>query len=104
MRDRDEVQKYIKKPVVVEAIQFTGRYPNTAHVSLFVGYDGIEVLGTDDDGQRYAEIKTLEGTMTAREGDYIIKGVQGEVYPCKPDIFEATYRDFPDGEGDDEEG
>lgn len=38
-----------------------------------------------------ADIKTLEGTMHADNGDYIIKGVKGEIYPCKPDIFEATY-------------
>lgn len=40
---------------------------------------------------RHAEIKTLEGTMTGDKGDYIIRGVKGEIYPCKPDIFAATY-------------
>ncbi|RXZ77311.1 hypothetical protein EBB07_33860 [Paenibacillaceae bacterium] len=48
----------------------------------------------------YCEIKTLEGTMRGDYGDYIIKGVKGEIYPCKPDIFAATY-DLVDGADDD---
>jgi len=58
-----EVRKYRKKPVVIEAYQ------------------------TDTE----LDIKTLEGTMHANIGDYIITGVNGEIYPCKPDIFEKTY-------------
>ena len=83
--------KYRKRPVVVEAWEFTRdslkaadswvrRYQND--IKLVSQYGG-EVL--------YIEIKTLEGTMRAELGDYIIKGVQGEFYPCKPDNFEATY-------------
>lgn len=83
--------RYRKRPVVVEAWEFTRdslkaadswvrRYQND--IKLVSQYGG-EVL--------YIEIKTLEGTMRAELGDYIIKGVQGEFYPCKPDIFEATY-------------
>ena len=83
--------KYRKKPVVVEVWEFTRdsikladswvrQYRND--INLFSQYGG-DVL--------YIEIKTLEGTMRAELGDYIIKGVQGEFYPCKPDIFEATY-------------
>lgn len=83
--------RYRKRPVVVEAWEFTRdslkaadswvrRYRND--INLFSQYGG-EVL--------YIEIKTLEGTMRAELGDYIIKGVKGEFYPCKPDIFEATY-------------
>jgi hypothetical protein len=49
------------------------------------------VVGWDNDGKAYMKIDTLEGTMTASEGDWIIKGVKGEFYPCKPDIFERTY-------------
>jgi hypothetical protein len=77
--------RFRKKPVVIEAVQWTGR--NGADVNAFLSYpasdwraDGADIL-----------IETLEGTMAARPGDYIIRGVQGEVYPCKPDIFEATY-------------
>lgn len=73
--------KYKKKPVEVEAIKWTGT--NREDVFQFVG-----------DTCYFSEglfIKTLEGDMFAHVGDYIIKGVQGEFYPCKPDIFEETY-------------
>lgn len=55
-------------------------------------YDGCEVLGP------HMIIPTLEGDMVAREGDFIIKGVQGEFYPCKPDIFEQTYEEVLDAD------
>lgn len=80
-----------KKPVVIEAWKFTrealgdiGSWVRKYRddITLFSQYGG-EVL--------YIEIETLEGTMKAELGDYIIKGVQGEFYPCKPDIFEKTY-------------
>jgi hypothetical protein len=84
------VKQYRKKPVVIEAIQVTE-----------FNYDAIEdFMDTPPDagwldgiGNRLntVEIITLEGVMIANVGDYIIKGVQGEFYPCKPDIFEATY-------------
>jgi hypothetical protein len=76
--------KYRKKPVVIEAIQFLGD-ENVNAVAKFVG-DPDEYGKAD-----FYDIETLEGTMTARPGDWIIRGVQGEFYPCKPDIFEATY-------------
>ena len=90
--------KFRKKPVVVEAIQWDGaessimklfefmgelpHAPDDPHVHTGIGY-------TPADGKTY--IPTLEGTMTASPGDWIIKGVSGEFYPCKPDIFEKTY-------------
>jgi len=80
------VAKYRKKPVVIDAILFDGNL--TSLGGLHYGED-IEVsqeLTSDT-----VQIKTLEGIMTANPGDYIIKGVKGELYPCKPDIFEATY-------------
>lgn len=80
-------RKYRKKPVVIEAVQFTGR--NDAEVAAFVGdngYDPVDVRPT-------WMIQTLEGLMQASVGDFIIKGVKGEFYPCKPDIFEATYEE-----------
>ncbi len=75
-----------KKPIVIEAVQlldsaFDGDHPNDEHV-IGVVYDLVK---------RIAIIHTLEGTMTASIGDWIIRGVKGELYPCKPDIFEATY-------------
>jgi hypothetical protein len=75
--------KFRKKPVVIEAIQFT--VGNFYKVAKFVGNS----WGADKDGDYY--IKTLEGNMYPSLNDYVIKGVQGEFYPCKPDIFEATY-------------
>ncbi|QIG58716.1 MazG-like nucleotide pyrophosphohydrolase [Gordonia phage DatBoi] len=78
-------KKYRKKPAVIEAIQL-GIF-NTEAVEEFVGGD----LGTHSDGGLV--IATLEGAMRASIGDYIIKGVQGEFYPCKPDIFAETYEE-----------
>ncbi len=77
-----ENMKYRKKPVVIDAVQWTG--DNTEDVQSFIGDFGY-VKGM------YVDIGTLEGLMVASIGDYIIKGIKGEVYPCKPDIFEATY-------------
>lgn len=85
--------KYKKKPVVIEAVQLLATSLNP-EVVTFIGeqknYPDCEIGGIDpSDGQ--FKIKTLEGVMIANVGDYIIKGVKGEFYPCKPDIFEATY-------------
>lgn len=79
--------KYIKKPVEIEAIQWNGK--NTKKVRDFCNSgDGWNCGQTNPDN---LEIYTLEGTMYASVNDYIIKGVNGEFYPCKPDIFEKTY-------------
>ncbi|MDG0795656.1 DUF2829 domain-containing protein [Pectobacterium punjabense] len=78
---------YRKKPVVIEARQFNGKWTG----------DGTEILnwmgrgGDWDADTAELSIRTLEGVMTASAGDWIIKGVKGEFYPCKPDIFAATY-------------
>lgn len=79
--------KYRKKPVVIEAIQWTG--DNFTEVSNFLPKSGW----TFDEG---IYIETLEGIMCADKGDYIICGVNGEYYPCKPDIFEKTYEKVED--------
>ena len=78
--------KYRKKPVEVEAVRWTGNHINgirtfTEGNAIFEWFGNQCVLG----------IGTLEGMMRANTGDYIIKGVNGEFYPCKPDIFEKTY-------------
>jgi hypothetical protein len=82
------MNKFRKRPVVIEAIQFTGT--NFFECSHFMDGDKYldvpELKATD-----YPVIHTLEGTMTATPGDWIIKGIRGEFYPCKPDIFAATY-------------
>jgi hypothetical protein len=72
-----------KKPVVIEAVLWTGR--NVQEVKDFMGPFRV----TPNVGK--VLIDTLEGEMSAAVGDWIIRGVQGEFYPCKPDIFEATY-------------
>ena len=88
--------KYRKKPVVIEAIQWNGL--NYKEIEKFAGYDTAileEVRKPNIDaripGQYCLYIRTLEGIMEAKTGDYIIRGVNGEYYPCKQDIFEKTY-------------
>jgi hypothetical protein len=87
--------RYRKKPVVIDAVRWTGR--NIKAVLSLVDFEklpsdgqyvhpGIGEVATGE-----LQIPTLEGVMTAQPGDWIIRGVKGEVYPCKPDIFEATY-------------
>lgn len=76
---------YRKKPVVIEAVQYTGKNQN--EISEFCP-SIAGAIGSDS-----LFIATLEGEMEASVGDWIIKGVKGEFYPCKPDIFAATYGD-----------
>jgi hypothetical protein len=75
------VAKYTKKPVTIEALQWTG----DNRKELFDFCDQSYMNGDE------LRIQTLEGSMIASIGDYIIKGVKGEFYPCKPDIFDLTY-------------
>jgi hypothetical protein len=77
--------QYRKKAVIIEAIQFTGQ--NYLSMSKFFGANSDKY----DAFVGYMVITTLEGEMRANPGDWIIKGIKGEFYPCKPDIFEATY-------------
>lgn len=77
--------KFRKKPVVVEAVHWTGM--NLEEVNAFLDDGMDEELFPDAP----ITIETLEGDVTAQVGDWIIKGIKGEVYPCKPGIFEATY-------------
>jgi hypothetical protein len=86
------IKNYRKKSVVIEAIQYTGTYDSFCEIQNFVGESFIpyQMLVTDD---KSIGIKTLEGNHTALVGDFIIKGVNREFYPCKPDIFEKTYEE-----------
>lgn len=77
--------KYRKKPIVIDAIQWKGN--NVTEIATLGGAEEYEQDFIGDD----LVIRTLEGNMTASKGDWIIKGVNGELYPCKPDIFEKTY-------------
>lgn len=91
--------KYRKKPIVIDAVQltwgtwneiceFVGHFPDGMR-GVYVGEDGKET--TDTNGRIGLVIPTLEGNMLAVQDDWIIRGVKGEYYPCKPDIFDATY-------------
>ena len=82
--------KYRKKPVVIETIQF--KRDCFEDIREFTNGQACN-FRTERciDGKSYCDIPTLEGIHTATEGDFIIKGVNGEFYPCKPDIFEKTY-------------
>ena len=82
---------YRKKPVEIEAWEFTREAlkSDDSWVRLYV--DELHLISQYAGEVLYIEIDTLEGTMRANLGDFIIKGVQGEFYPCKPDIFEQTY-------------
>lgn len=81
------VQKYRKKPVVIEALRYLGFDENGEECELWLG----DSFSTHLPSQNKIEIATLEGDLTASAGDYIIKGVAGEFYACKADIFEQTY-------------
>lgn len=87
--------KYRKKPVEVEAIRWIGDPDDNENLSAVsaLGNAITRVLEVYKDGR--LDIQTLEGVMTASPGDYIIKGVKGEIYPCKPDIFAASYSPVP---------
>ena len=90
-------QKYCKKPVTIEAMQWDGTATGaTAIIDWVLEHDVSAIywapreweLGIDTP---YIQIDTLEGYILASPGDYVIKGVQGKFYPCRPDIFAKTY-------------
>ena len=94
--------KFRKKPIVIEAMQLVGTNAEMHAVYQWVEAntqgsfdphaDMLPASGVSiDPGTGFMLIATLEGVMQAKPGDWIIQGVQGEFYPCKPDIFEATY-------------
>ena len=90
--------KYRKKPVVIEAMRFdASSYRAMTEVArwcggrIYYGHTEGAKAGDWTDVAYWLDIPTLEGVMKASPGDYIIRGVQGEFYPCKPNIFEDTY-------------
>ena len=96
--------KYSKKPVVIEAFKWTGGRDQEddpvwikeaieqGKVKFVNGFlKGNSFFGATNGPDIVMEIETLEGKMLVARGDYIIRGVRGEIYPCKPDIFEETY-------------
>lgn len=96
------MSRYRKKPVVIDAVRWDGTAMKAGPIVGWILRSGAtaqyhEHTPFEHEGG-YIAIDTLEGTMTAWPGDWIIRGVQGEFYPCKPTIFEATYE--PVGESD----
>ena len=89
------MQKFVKKPVVIEAIQYDGA--NITEIETFVK-GKLPTIMTSDLGAQLV-ISTLEGDMKVSKGDYVIKGINGEFYPCKPDIFKSTYNVIEDNNG-----
>lgn len=79
--------KFRKKPVVIEAVKWDGT--NVADIRAFFG--AFEEWGLRGVHGEFLEIDTREGRMTGDPGDWIIRGVKGEYYPCKPDVFAASY-------------
>lgn len=88
-----QARRFRKKPVVIEAIRYDGSEESQrAIVNWTSGRASGWFGGNYPDGDRYfLQIETLEGVMAAAIGDWIVKGVKGEFYPVKPDIFEETY-------------
>ncbi len=86
------MKRYRKKPIIIEAIQFTGTEDNLNLLKDFIDRD-IHIIRKSIPQGKIVKIiiETLEGDHIANIGDYIIKGIKGEHYPCKPDIFEMTY-------------
>jgi hypothetical protein len=79
------VAKFRKKPVVIEAVQWSGS--NWHEILDFAGSKNVYVTGV------HLHVRTLEGDMSASPDDWIIRGVENEVYACKPGIFRATYEE-----------
>lgn len=82
--------KFRKKPVEIEAFQFQG-YLDYSNGSVPIWFCDAVISGIVAVNNDHLVITTLEGDHRADVGDYIIQGVKGELYPCKPDIFELTY-------------
>lgn len=87
------IKKYVKKPIPIEAVQWTGM--NRAEIMNFC-HDARLVYHEDENEPVIAElyIHTLEGDMHANHGDYIVRGLYGEFYPVKGEIFEKTYEEI----------
>lgn len=86
------VKQYRKKPVVIEALQFIDDPNRLEELSHFIDDQPLRVIYENPEAPKII-LKTLEGVIEASVNDYIIKGVDGEFYPCKPDIFEKTYEE-----------
>ena len=89
--------RFRKRPVMIEAVRWEGTGRSWAELYDFArDVDGLSQVYGPHPGDRI-QVQTLEGMMTADLGDWIIRGVKGEFYPCKPDIFELTYEPVEHG-------
>jgi len=84
------IKTYVTNPVKITAIEFDGSYKSAREINRWSGAK-VEI---NPDIEGLLEIHTLEGTMQATKGDFIIKGLRGEFYPCKPDVFHKKYREL----------
>jgi hypothetical protein len=98
--------KYRKKPVVIEAFQMTkerrwdnSEWPNWLHEAWNTEGEGSVFIDADDTARQRLCIGTLEGVYKVSWNDWIIRGVKGELYACKPDVFEMTYEPVEDSDG-----
>jgi hypothetical protein len=91
-----EIRRFRKKPVEIEAMRLIAGTDNYKDVCDWINTsnrDDLDMPGPTYNEDGSVNIPTLEGTMTASPGDWIIKGVEGEFYPCRASIFEATYEE-----------
>lgn len=87
--------KYRKKPVEIEAMEWDGSFDSFLEIVRWAGPNLVNIreFDEDEDDHDHLVIRTLEGQMRAEPGDFIIRGVIGELYPCKPVVFRATYEE-----------
>jgi len=85
----ETARRYRKRPIVIEAIRWDGK----AHTLREISGMGGRRVECDLGGDMRLMVETPEGTMAANVGDYIIKGVKGEIYPCRADVFDETYEE-----------
>jgi hypothetical protein len=88
-----EIKQYRKKPVIIEAMQLNAG--KRGNLEVVINWAGARqwYVDMDNHDECYMCLSTLEGIMKARNGDWVIRGVKGEFYPCKPDIFEQIYEE-----------
>lgn len=94
--------KFRKKPLVVEAFQMTAErhvnnvdWPEWLHAAWQISAPNCNALYRQREGDDSLQLQTLEGQVKITVNDWLIRGVHGELYPCKPDVFEATYEAVP---------
>lgn len=84
---------YTKKPVTVEAVQYDGTFDQSVEILKEISENTVSMITSDYKSDHNLIINTLEGKMKVNPTDYIIKGVKGEYYPCRADIFQETYEE-----------